>query len=110
MQDWLNGGKEEFDNLFFNMTDSSGIEHFHSVTESDGLYYPVRDTCNLKGDPKDGCLSADVLYYDEDILFMLHDNYFTIYDKDDNVLVDRRLDGFAVHSYTAKEVGCRLAP
>ena len=104
--DWVEGGLDEFRDLFFNMTDSSGIEYFHVINQTDGLYYPTRDSCKLKGDPKAGCTYTDSLYYDEDILWMMHDNFFTIYDREGRLIVDRKINGFMNITYTPAELRC----
>lgn len=88
------------------MTDASGIEYFHVVNQTDGLYYPTRDSCRMKGDPKVGCHYTGALYYDEDIAWMMHDNYFTIYDKEGRLIVDRKIDGFMNITYTPEELRC----
>lgn len=88
------------------MTDASGIEYFHVVNQTDGLYYPTRDSCRQKGDPKAGCHYTGVLYYDEDIVWMMHDNYFTIYDREGRLIVDRKIDGFMNITYTPEELRC----
>lgn len=106
VSDWMNGGQEEFSGLFFNMTDASGIEYFHVVNQTDGLYYPTRDSCKMKGDPKVGCHYTGALYYDEDIVWMMHDNYFTIYDREGRLIVNRKVNGFMNITYTPEELRC----
>lgn len=50
--------------LTFNLTDSSGETHYKAISAKSGLFYPTRDRCNQKGDPKEGCLYTEAMYYD----------------------------------------------
>lgn len=104
---WVNGGLEEFSSLLFNMTNSSGEETFKEMKQTPGGFYPMYDRCNKKGDPAGGCLHTEARYYDEDIIWMHHENHHRIYDKNGNVIVERRLDGSLNYTRSAKELGCR---
>lgn len=107
-QVWVNGGRDQFMNLVFNLTDSSGKTKYNAVSTKSGLFYPTRDRCNKKGDPKEGCLYTEAMYYDEDILWMDKGNYFTIEDSQGNVIrKETNLSGSLNYTRSAKELGCR---
>lgn len=104
---WVKEGREEFMGLTFNLTDSSGETNYKSISTKSGLFYPTRDRCNQKGDPKDGCLYTEAMYYDEDILWMERGNYFTIEDSDGNVIrKETNMSGSLNYTRSARELGC----
>ena len=104
----MNEGREEFMDLTFNLTDSSGETHYKAISAKSGLFYPTRDRCNQKGDPKEGCLYTEAMYYDEDILWMEKGNYFTIEDSEGNVIrKETDLSGSLNYTRSARELGCR---
>lgn len=89
------------------MIDSSGNETYKEITQTPGGYYPTYDKCNKKGDPKEGCLLTKARYYDEDIIWMAHENHHIIYDPNGNIILDNKLDGSLNYTRTPKEMGCR---
>ena len=94
--------------LTFNLTDSSGETHYKAISAKSGLFYPTRDRCNQQGDPKEGCLYTEAMYYDEDILWMEKGNYFTIEDSEGNVIrKETDLSGSLNYTRSARELGCR---
>ena len=56
-------GIDEFKGASFTVDSNGEKLTLQSSTEKDGEYYPIRDRCNLKGDPKGGCLTTDAFYY-----------------------------------------------
>ena len=77
------------------------------ISQTTGLYYPTRDSCKQKGDPKEGCLTTEAMYYDEDILWMQRDNYFTIEDPSGSVIKsEKNLNGALNYKRSAKSLGC----
>ena len=40
------------------------------VRNTTGHLYPIRDSCNRNGDPEEGCVYTDALFYNTTIPFM----------------------------------------
>ena len=66
-QGWMDYGIEEFKGASFTAESNGEKLTLQPYTEKEGEYYPIRDRCNLKGDPKGGCLTTDAYYYAVDI-------------------------------------------
>ena len=106
--DWVNGGRDEFGNLNFTLHDSAGNVKYREIVQTTGIYYPVRDLCKEKKDPKEGCTYTEALYYDEDILWMPKHNYFTIWAPDGSVIRNEtEMVGSMNYTRTPKQLGCR---
>ena len=104
---WNDGGIQEFSGLIFNLTDSSGETHYREIKQASGIFYPVRDRCNTKQDPKGGCVYTNATFYNEDILWMEKDNYFTIEDVDGNIIrQEKNLLGSLNYTRDAKDLSC----
>ena len=103
---WVNGGLKEFSGQVFNMTNSSGMETFREMSQTPSSYYPMYDKCDKKGDPAGGCIHTEVRYYDEDILWMPHENHHIIYDPQGNKILENVLDGSLNYTRSPKELGC----
>lgn len=104
---WNDGGIQEFSGLIFNLTDSSGETHYREIKQASGIFYPVRDRCNTKQDPKGGCIYTNATFYNEDILWMEKDNYFTIEDVDGNIIrQEKNLLGSLNYTRDAKDLSC----
>ena len=60
-------GIDDFKGATF--TAYSGDEKYvlEPYTETFGELYPIRDRCNLKGDPKGGCTTTEAFYYTANI-------------------------------------------
>ena len=89
------------------MIDSSGNETYKEITQTPGGYYPTYDKCNKKGDPKEGCLLTKARYYDEDIIWMAHENHHIIFDPNGNKILENMLDGSLNYTRSPRELGCR---
>lgn len=107
---WTNGGLAEFSGHVFNMTNSSGQETFVEIKQTPSSFYPMYDKCNKKGDPKEGCLHTELRYYDEDILWMKHENHHIIYDPTGKKILENVLDGSLNYTRSPKELGCLKHP
>ena len=105
--DWVNGGRDEFGKLNFTLHDTAGNVKYREIDQTTGIYYPVRDLCKEKKDPKEGCTYTEALYYDEDILWMSKHNYFTIWAPDGSVIRNEtEMKGSMNYTRTSKQLGC----
>ena len=57
----MDNGIDFFRNASFYLNDISST--FDPSSRTSGKYYPVRDSCKKDGDPEEGCLTTDALYY-----------------------------------------------
>ena len=58
---WMDNGIDFFRNASFYIN-NPGIKT-EAISKTSGKYYPVRDSCKKDGDPEEGCLTTDALYY-----------------------------------------------
>ena len=58
---WKETGLNSFKNTQFYLASTSN--KLEPVTTTSGKYYPVRDACQKDGDPEEGCLTTEALYY-----------------------------------------------
>lgn len=106
--EWVNGGRDEFGNLNFTLLDTAGTVTYREIDQKSGIYYPVRDLCKEKKDPKEGCTYTDALYYDEDIPWMTKHNHFTIWSPDGSIIrQEAELTGSLNYTRDAKQLGCK---
>lgn len=74
------------------------------VTTTNGNYYPIRDECKQVGDPKEGCMTTNALYYetkltaDEKVNIMLK--------HEDHIIFTQTYPQHIEYVYDIFELGC----
>lgn len=74
MKNWEEWGIDQFKNAQFSVKIGSDTYDLSECTETFGEYYPIREQCNRKGDPSEGCLTADAFHYRAKIPYPKLDN------------------------------------
>lgn len=82
-KEWVEHGIESFKNVTFKL---NNIIVLSENTERSGSFYPVRDTCDMEGDPKEHCIFTDALFYNTTI--RLSSNYDVIITNENSVIID----------------------
>lgn len=63
VKNWEEWGINEYKNAKFSVKVGISTYTMNECTETFGENYPIREVCNRKGDPSDGCLTADAFHY-----------------------------------------------
>lgn len=102
---WKETGLDSFKNIDFYLADKSN--KFLPVTTTSGKYYPTRDSCKKDGDPAEGCLTTDALYYR--IAASLPASATTrviVKGPANELIVDGEYRNSYVNTYTASQLDC----
>ena len=77
------------------------------VTTTSGKYYPTRDSCKKDGDPAEGCLTTDALYYRFSAsLPASTTTRVIVYGPANELIVDGEYRNSYVDTYTASQLDC----
>ena len=60
---WQNDGIPYFKKASFSASVGDKVYELQPYSETFGENYPIRDSCNLKGDPSEGCVHTDAFYF-----------------------------------------------
>lgn len=103
---WKETGLNSFKNISFYLANKSN--KFEPVTATSGQYYPTRDSCKKDGDPAEGCLTTDALYYRFSAkLSSAATTRVIVYGPTNELIVDDEYKNGYVNTYTASQLDCK---
>ena len=103
---WKETGLNSFKNISFYLANKSN--KFEPVTATSGQYYPTRDSCEKDGDPAEGCLTTDALYYRFSAkLPSTTTTRVIVYGPTNELIVDDEYKNGYVNTYTASQLDCK---
>lgn len=94
---------------FFSKANFS-LENMHKEfvpdTQTNGSYYPVRDTCTMKGDPDGGCIQTDAFLFKVDIDTPTTTMIEISIASENETMIKSSYNLKKVKYYTASEIDC----
>ena len=87
-QFWVNQGMTDFQNAQFAMNNTL----LQMKNDIDGIYYPIRDSCNKFLDPEEGCVYTGALYYQ---------TLVEMGDENESITVNISSEGVNIKSFTS---------
>ena len=103
---WKESGLNSFKDRKFYLT--SHVTTFSPVTTTSGQYYPVRDSCKKDGDPAEGCLTTDALYYRATTTVSPSlTTKIAVYGPSNEQIVNNEYKNSYVNTYSASQLSCK---
>ena len=103
---WIDNGIDFFRGVSFYI-DNLGNKA-EAVSKTSGNYYPVRDSCKKDGDPEEGCLTTDALYYRGEIPTPSSSYaHVVILGSSNETIVDGKYETSQVKTYSPSQLGCQ---
>lgn len=101
---WMSSGITQFKDITFRVNN----QKMWSSNSTGGVYYPVRDSCDKKGDPEERCLAADSHYYYQSVEKKGESVTVRVTQGDDEI-VERTYPASRSVNYDASDLLCEEA-
>lgn len=102
--EWNNQSIALFSNAHFSLNNAQ--VDFKPHTETSGSFYPMRDACNKKGDPAEGCVRTDAYMYKGYMYSQSSSQTSIRIMSDGNEVVDSSYSTEKVKYYSRSQLGC----
>lgn len=102
---WTTKGLKEYNGLHINVFTNFNNEELVPFRNTTGHLYPIRDSCSHDGDPEEGCIYTDALFYKTNLQFV-NDSFHVTLSHHNSVIVNDTVSPVLVKRVSVRELDC----
>ena len=104
-KEWVRHGWADFKAIDLFLASDNVTQQMEEVYNTPGEFYPVRDSCNYEGDPKDGCIYTEGIYYLTEV-DATSDSLNVVIFNNGSAVVDRTFPTSAKRQMSVRDLDC----